>query len=301
MPIVSNQDWNDILTKEKKLDFFLNVTVPAAQKRNDIIPHTLIICKYPRLTQFILDRLSHQLITNDIRFVESFGVQPGDLAAMLTNIADGTILCVKDGNCISKMNSTLFDILQQAMGSIFRQVNIEADRDTAEDMGIEFDNDESDNKKISFINKDSFVIRRSLSLHELKVVIHNLHDIEKEPDKFPLNYLVPARKKRLKNADLFNVLVETIAKRDLERFILTGDDYTTFYTGADKYILRDEEGNELINTNLPILFEHVIAQIANQKLPKGAICAMLKQWTLSTYDNTGRPIMYGAIISPTAC
>ena len=124
MPIVSNQDWNDILTKEKKLDFFLNVTVPAAQKRNDIIPHTLIICKYPRLTQFILDRLSHQLITNDIRFVESFGVQPGDLVAMLTNIADGAILCVKDGNCISKMNSTSFDILQQAISSYSIEIKI---------------------------------------------------------------------------------------------------------------------------------------------------------------------------------
>lgn len=194
----------------------------------------------------------------------------------------------------NKKNTTIF--LEQDMGSIFRQVNIEADRDTAEDMGIEFDDDESDSKKIGFINKDSFVIRRSLSLHELKVVIHNLSDIEKEPDKFPLNYLVPARKKRLKNADLFNVLVEALINREFERFVLTGDDYTTFYTGADKYVLRDEDGNELINTTAPILFSQVIDQITNPKLSKGSICAMLKQWTLSTYDNTGRPIMYRATI-----
>ena len=111
-------------SSQKKLDFFLNVTVPAAHRRNDIIPHTLIICKYPRLTQFILDRLSNQLAINDIRFVESFGVQPGDLAAMLTNIADGTILCMKDGSCISKMNSTSFDILQQAISSYSIEITI---------------------------------------------------------------------------------------------------------------------------------------------------------------------------------
>lgn len=43
---------------------------------------------------------------------------------MLTNIADGAILCVKDGNCISKMNSTSFDILQQAISSYSIEIKI---------------------------------------------------------------------------------------------------------------------------------------------------------------------------------
>lgn len=47
--------------------------------------------------------------------------------------------------------------LEQDMSSIFRQLNIEIDRDVAEDLGIEFEQDESESKKINLVNKDSML------------------------------------------------------------------------------------------------------------------------------------------------
>lgn len=182
--------------------------------------------------------------------------------------------------------------LEQDMSSIFRQLNIEADREIAEMLGIEFEKDESESKKVNIVNKDSIVIHRSISISELKGLIHSLFDLEQAPDLFPLNYLVLATKKRIKNAELFESLLDVLANREFDRFILTGDDYTAFYTGADKYVLTNEEGTVLLEQTAPFTFMDVISQIPNPKLPKGALRTMLKQWTISTFDNSGRQILY---------
>lgn len=182
--------------------------------------------------------------------------------------------------------------LEQDMSSIFRQLNVELDRGVAEKLGIEFDEDESQNKKVNIVNKDSLVIRRSISLSELKTLIKKIYELEQAKDKFALNYLVLAKKKRIKNADLFDELIATLLNEEFEKFAITGDDYTTYYTGADRYILYNEKGDELLNQSEPITFLEVVNQIPKDKYSKSAFRRMLKEWTISTTDNNGTPIIY---------
>mgnify|MGYP003294373082 CR=1 FL=1 len=50
-------------------------------------------------------------------------------------------------------NSTSVSV-EQDMSGIFRQINVEADRNIAEDIGVTFDEEESDKKKVNIVNKD---------------------------------------------------------------------------------------------------------------------------------------------------
>lgn len=93
----------------------------------------------------------------------------------------------------NKNSTSVF--MEKDMNSVFRQIDTEAGRDIAEKLGIEFDEGESPNKKLNMINKDSLVIRRSLTLEELKKLIGRVNRLERARDNFALNYLVPVRKK----------------------------------------------------------------------------------------------------------
>lgn len=229
------------------------------------------------------------------RFIEkNFGLY---LLPKLINSNDSVVKSTIQNNLLGnqtatqKTNKLSTSIsIERDSSSIFRQLNIEIDRDVAEEIGITFDEEESESKKVNIANKDSIVIHRSISLSNLKELIENLWELENNrKDKFALNYLVLAKKKRIKNTDLFNQLLETIGNGEFDRFLLTGDDYTTFYTGADQYVLYDEQDNELINQETPITFSDVIRCVpkSNEKYTKNALQTMLKKWSISTFDNAG--------------
>lgn len=182
--------------------------------------------------------------------------------------------------------------IEQDMSSIFRQLNIEIDRGVAEDLGIEFNKEESESKKIGIMNKDSLVIRRSISLSELQTLIHNIYDLERTPDNFALNYLVLASKKRIKNSELYDKLIEILIAKEFDRFILSGDDYTSFYTGADRYVLYNEEDTILLDKTYPLSFQDIVDQVPDQKFTKSALQKMLKKWHISTFDNAGNFVLY---------
>ena len=192
-------------------------------------------------------------------------------------------------------NTTSINI-EQDMSSVFRQLSIEADRDLAELFGVSFDDDESANKKITILNKDSIVIHRSMSLVDLKCLIQQLNSLETIEDQFALNYLVPATKKNIKNADLLEKLVSDILIGEHSSFIVAGDDYTRFYTGVDRYLLTDEiTGEVLINKEEPILFSDIVAALPRAKdgtLTKTGIKTALKKWTISGNDNSGQPVLF---------
>ena len=57
---------------------------------------------------------------------------------------------------------------------------------------------------------DSFVIKKSLSLSDLKKVLNTIITISKRDDKFVLNYFVPCEKKRKKSSDLDNTMYNLI-------------------------------------------------------------------------------------------
>lgn len=185
----------------------------------------------------------------------------------------------------NKNSTSVF--MEKDMNSVFRQIDTEAGRDIAEKLGIEFEEGESPNKKLNMINKDSLVIRRSLTLEELKRLIGKVNRFEKAQDNFALNYLVPANKKRLKNSELINDLINTLKEGKTGHFLLTGENYTAYYSEADNYILKDEAGKELLNKTEPIVFDDIIGLIHEDKRSNTALQIMLKSWTIAAFRDDG--------------
>ena len=191
-------------------------------------------------------------------------------------------------------NSTSVSV-EQDMSGIFRQINVEADRNIAEDIGVTFDEEESDKKKVNIVNKDSLVIRRSMSLSELMVVLETISEIEKKEDSFALNYMVLARKKGLKKADLAEKMISDFCEKDISRFVLVGDDYEEYYSNATRYTLvNSTDGTELLSQDEPITLDKILNLLGNDKgkISRGAMKVALKNWQISTSDNSGVTILY---------
>lgn len=210
--------------------------------------------------------------------------------SVIKSILQNNLLGNQTASQRTNKNSTSIQS-EQDMSSIFRQLSIEATRDIAENLGITFNEEESQNKKIKIVNKDSIVIHRSISIAELKQVINRICDVEKMTDNFALNYLVLARKKGLKNNEVYEELIQTLVDGKFNHFMLTGDDYTSFLTCANKYIIRDEQTDEiLIESEDAITFLDIIALLTNKN--KSTFKKMLKNWTISTIDNAGNFILF---------
>lgn len=184
--------------------------------------------------------------------------------------------------------------LEQDMSSVFRQLTVEAERSIVEGIGISFDASESVQKKTNLVNKDSFIVRRSLSLNELVILLHHLSEVEKKADAFVLNYMVLARKKGLKNADLLEKMVSDFAEGDISRFMLVGDEYEQYYINASRYIITDNNGAILLDQAEPIDLATVISLLSpdGKRASKASIKFMLKQWQLTTEDNGGNITLF---------
>ena len=184
--------------------------------------------------------------------------------------------------------------VEQDMSSIFRQINVETERSIVEDMGIEFEDNESTQKKIGLVNKDSFIIRRSISLDELTTLLSNLSEIEEKEDSFVLNYMVLARKKGISNSDLLEKMISDFSEGDISRFVLVGDEYEQYYSNASQYYLINEKDEEVLAQNEPIDFESVFSKLRSNdgKITKSNVRKMLKQWKIYTEDNSGTTILF---------
>ena len=195
-------------------------------------------------------------------------------------------------NKVNRKTTTIS--VEQDMSSIFRQINVETERSIVEDMGIEFDDNESEQKKIGLVNKDSFIIRRSISLNELTTLLSNLSEIEEKEDAFVLNYMVLARKKGIKPADLLEKMISDFFEGDITRFVLVGDEYEQYYSNAFKYYLIDEKDETVLEQNEPIELESVFSKLRSNdgKITKSNVRKMLKQWKIYTEDNSGTTILF---------
>lgn len=183
---------------------------------------------------------------------------------------------------------TSFNI-EKDMSNIFRQLGVEANHEIAQNLGIQFEEGESQDKKVNILNKDSIVIRRSVSLSQLVIILKKIEALEKLKDKFALNYIVLAKKKGLKNPDLFQTLIDDIVCGKTNQFVLVGDDYQSYYVNANTYRLIDTTTkNILINQTSPITFNDVLNNVQNNNIRginKSSVIKMLKKYEVSTYDN----------------
>ncbi len=124
MAIVNGIDMERIFQQEKSLDFFINVTCRAALKRNEALPHTLIICDYPRLAKAIGTHIALQIPSDLFSKFETSNIAPGDVAAYLTNLRNNSVLFLENGAALKRMQSSTIDVLQSAIGNGHIEVKI---------------------------------------------------------------------------------------------------------------------------------------------------------------------------------
>lgn len=185
-------------------------------------------------------------------------------------------------------------LTEQDLSSIYKQLNVEIDRGVATAIGIEFDEEESLKKKINLVNKDSLVIRRSLSLSNLTKVLTKLNALEKQSDNFALNYLVLAKKKGFKKVELVNQLVENFKNQIYDSFILVGDDFENYVLNVDRYRIIKDDGEIFIDTETPITIYDIFSELdcQNVRITNSLINRLLKTWQIETQDRHGNKELY---------
>lgn len=110
-------DWKTLLQREKQLDFFANIVIPAAREQNEQMPHVMIICKYPRLTEFILKELLSCNDGNDIVQLDMLHEHPRDMVSQFFGNKAGSILVLKKGYLIERITFESFDVLRQVLSN----------------------------------------------------------------------------------------------------------------------------------------------------------------------------------------
>lgn len=198
------------------------------------------------------------------------------------------------GNRLSTQqeNRTATSILvEQNLSSIYSELVVELDKDKASDLGILLD---SDKQKINILNKDSIVIRKSLTINQLEQVISKIAEVESREAEFALNYFVLARSKGVKDTELMRTLVEQFKNEDYSHFIIYGSDYEKYYYRASSYSLMDEDGKIILEKSEPINLEDIFQLIhdLNIKMSLGRTDTIIRRWMMNTWDNSGSILMY---------
>ncbi len=185
-------------------------------------------------------------------------------------------------------------VVEQDLSSIYKQLNVEIERDAASMIGVEFDPDESEKKRLNLINKDSIVIRRSLSMRELLKVISKLHSIYKKPDSFVLNYLVPVKKKDIKTSDLVDKLISCFVENKYEAFIIVGDNVEKYVVNSDRYFVTNENGECFIDTREPITLARIVNELNAKgiKTARSLFSKILKKWKIETKGENGENVLF---------
>lgn len=179
--------------------------------------------------------------------------------------------------------------MEDSLGSIYRELNIQVSKEIAKKLGV---SGIEDNKQISISSGDSVVIRKSITLEELKVILKTLSKLEEKEDNFILNYFVPIRKKGIKLSYLKDIMIRSILNNELDKFQLVSDDISQYYFTSSKYILTKENESILVKTS-PIEFKDIIDTLMDDKgrLYKTRIEEALYQYELGTMDENGETVI----------
>lgn len=176
--------------------------------------------------------------------------------------------------------------VEQNLTSIYRQLNVEINQSIAKNLGIDFDHHEAKDKKVNLVNKDSIVIRRSLSLDEVKKIIEKISEINSKPNNFALSYLIEARKKGYKNKTLLDQLAGLFVEKKYENFVIVGSEYEEYMLNAEKHKIVDEANRSFIEQDTPIKLKDIFSKFDEDgmSLSKTFIYRFLKKWKIITCD-----------------
>lgn len=200
------------------------------------------------------------------------------IKSVLENRMSGNKLSSKHSNRNVTTISTEND-----MSSIFRELSLEFDKEMIELLGIEID----ENKKIKNLNlvaKDSFVIRKSITIEELIIVLSKLISIEKNEDNFSLGYFVDAKKYGYSYKDINEKFIQYLMSGNIDNFILVGDDYSEYCVGGNSYVIEDNEKNVIFQSDVPITMKDLYEKCLTTPITKTSIERLLK-YNLVVYND----------------
>lgn len=180
--------------------------------------------------------------------------------------------------------------MEDRLGSIYRELSIQVSKDIAEKLGVD---GIEDNRQIIVSSGDSVVIRKSISLDELKTILLTLSKLETKEDNFILNYFIPVRKKGIKSSYLKGIMINKIQNEDYYDFQILSDDINEYYFSSYKYVIR-ENGKEIFEKNEPILLKDIVEILRDDKgrLYKNRIEQMINSFELETQNENGEIIIY---------
>lgn len=210
---------------------------------------------------------------------------------------DGVIKEVKENNlygnalAVSKANRyTTNLVFEKKMSAVFKELSLEVDDEIAEMFGIL---DEKNKRKTSVLLKDSLNLRKSIDIKQLKNVLSEIYEIEKRKDQYSMGYFLSANKIGISNADLFRALEDCIMNRELDKFVLIGDDYQKYCVDAEEFIITDELGAECYTSNVPITFKELVEFIAeDRELSRHYISIVMRKWRIHTKDTSGNILLF---------
>lgn len=200
------------------------------------------------------------------------------IKSVLENRMSGNKLSSKHSN----RNVTTI-ITENDMSSIFRELSLEINKEMIGLLGIEID----ENKKIKNLNliaKDSFVIRKSISIEKLIIVLNKLIEIEKNDDNFSLGYFIDVKKNGYSYKDLNELFIQYLMRGIGENFILVGDDYSEYCVGGNSYVIQDNEQNVIYQSDTPITISDLYKNCLPEPITKASVEKLLK-YNLIVYND----------------
>lgn len=200
------------------------------------------------------------------------------IKSVLENRMSGNKLSSKHSNRNVTTISTEND-----MSSIFRELSLEFDKEMIELLGIEI----NENKKVKNLNlvaKDSFVIRKSITIEELIIVLNKLTSIEKKEDNFSLGYFVDAKKYGYSYKDINERFIQHLMTGNTENFILVGDDYSEYCVGGNSYVIEDNEKNVIFCSDAPITMKDLYEKCLSTPITRTSIERLLR-YNLVVYND----------------
>ena len=169
------------------------------------------------------------------------------------------------------------------MSIIFRELSLEFDKSIVNELGIEVEG-ENTKRNINVLAKDSFVIRKSITLEKLKTVLNNLLDIEKRKDNFSLGYFVDVKKNGYSAKDINNLMIDYLMSGKTDNFILVGDDYLEYYMNGNRYLVSDSDDTIIYDSKEPIDFKELFNFCFSKTISKSSIEKFLK-YKISVYSD----------------
>ena len=113
------------LYADPRIKYFFEVSQPAAQKRNEVLGHILFVCPDTRTRTYFLQMLQNRHPVGYKMTAFNSIEQPGDLAALLTNLSQiDTLVCEAQS---ANIQGSLIEILSAALPSFMLDVVVGKD------------------------------------------------------------------------------------------------------------------------------------------------------------------------------